>query len=100
LASDLFFRVNFKRSFILRFITGAGMRAVPAALPPDVRKGSAFPDSSPFTFEAMPPVRRSLRENKSPDRKAGGFPHISRQSRFKGFGLPFDLAKRKPNGLR
>jgi hypothetical protein len=53
------------------------------ALPPDVRKGSAFPISIiDITFhrgEAQP--RHGEKKKKALARKAGGFPHIRRQSR-------------------
>jgi hypothetical protein len=57
--------------------------AYDAALPRDVRKGSAFPIKFKMITGAMPPLpsRRSLSIRKSKFRKAGGFPHIKRQSR-------------------
>src|SRR5205085_3645498 len=51
-----------------------------------MRKGSAFPISYNFALGAAAPhhARRSLTSNKqSAHRKAGGFPHIRRQSRLR-----------------
>ena len=72
-------------SLVVGLPSQAARAHVFAAVPLDVRKGSAFPSLAYSSLEAAPPeiLRRSLAEAKSRDRKARGFPHIRRQSRFK-----------------
>jgi len=70
-------------------------------VPPDVRNGFAFPDTALFcVFEAMPQLllRRSLNSLFQRFRKAGGFPHIERQSRKPAI-MTFDVSPRYGSGL-
>jgi outer membrane protein len=66
-----------------------------AAVPPDVRKGSAFPTLRAFFFRGYAPfVGRSPGGSKGQSsRKAIGFPHIGRHSRKRYLGNEFSMAQ-------